>query len=277
MCLPARRPDLLPDAARRAPRHGRRVVGRRWVVRPDLGFRGACPRATRPRSQSQRERGAVTEAPRPTRLSAIPPPGDESEIPIHVLIADDEPALRKNLARILAARGMRVSTAENGEEGLALVEILRPDVALVDVMMPKLNGLEMLTRAKEKGLLSEFIMMTAHAGLEEAVSAVKAGAFHFLTKPFESNDAVAITVAQAAEHKKLVGRTRRLEQQLEAQQRFGELIGNSPQMLDVYRLIEGVATATSTVLILGESGTGKELVARAIHQRCARAGKPFVP
>jgi two-component system response regulator HydG len=219
----------------------------------------------------------VTEAPRPTRLSAIPPPGDESEIPIHVLIADDEPALRKNLARILAARGMRVSTAENGEEGLALVEILRPDVALVDVMMPKLNGLEMLTRAKEKGLLSEFIMMTAHAGLEEAVSAVKAGAFHFLTKPFESNDAVAITVAQAAEHKKLVGRTRRLEQQLEAQQRFGELIGNSPQMLDVYRLIEGVATATSTVLILGESGTGKELVARAIHQRCARAGKPFVP
>jgi DNA-binding NtrC family response regulator len=211
------------------------------------------------------------------RLSAAPPQADERGSPAHVLIVDDESALRRNLARILGARGMRVSTAEDGEEGLALVETLCPDVALVDVMMPRLNGLEMLTRAKKKGLSSEFIMMTAHAGLEEAVAAVKLGAFHFLTKPFESNDAVAITVAQAAEHKRLVDRTRRLEQQLEAQQRFGELLGDSPKMLDVYRLIEGVATATSTVLILGESGTGKELVARAIHQRGARASKPFVP
>jgi DNA-binding NtrC family response regulator len=219
----------------------------------------------------------LTDIARPTRLSAAPPPADESAAPIHVLIVDDESSLRKNLSRILTAHGMRVSTAENGEEGLALVEATGPDVALVDVMMPKLNGLEMLTRAKEKGLASEFIMMTAHAGLEEAVAAVKLGAFHFLTKPFDSNHAVMITVAQAAEHKRLIGRTRRLEQQLEAQQRFGELIGDSVKMIDVYRLIEGVATATSTVLILGESGTGKELVARAIHQRGARASKPFVP
>jgi two-component system response regulator HydG len=215
-------------------------------------------------------------APHP-RISAAPPPRSDEDTPAHVLIVDDEPSLRKNLARILSARGMRVSTAENGEEGLLHLETTRPDVALVDVMMPKLNGLEMLTRAKAKGSATEFIMMTAHAGLEEAIAAVKLGAYHFLTKPFESNDAVAITVAQAAEHKRLVDRTRRLEQQLEAQERFGELIGNSPNMLDVYRLIEGVATATSTVLILGESGTGKELVARAIHQRGARASKPFVP
>jgi two-component system response regulator HydG len=216
-------------------------------------------------------------AERPVRLSAAPAPHLDQDRPAHVLIVDDEPSLRKNLARILATRGMQVTTAENGEEGLAELESTKPDVALVDVMMPKVNGLEMLTRAKAGGTATEFIMMTAHGGLEEAIAAVKLGAYHFLTKPFESNEAVALTVAQAAEHKRLVDRTRRLELALEAKERFGELIGNSPKMLEVYRLIEGVATATSTVLILGESGTGKELVARAIHQRGARANKPFVP
>jgi two-component system response regulator HydG len=213
---------------------------------------------------------------RPARLSAAPPTVGDPETPAHVLVVDDEPALRKNITRILAARGMQVTTAENGEEGLEHLESKHPDVALVDLMMPKLNGLEMLSRAKAAGSATEFVMMTAHGGLEEAVTAVKLGAYHFLTKPFESNEIVVLTIAQAAEHKRLVDRTHRLERALEAKERFGELIGNSPRMLEVYRLIEGVATATSTVLILGESGTGKELVARAIHQRGARASKPFV-
>lgn len=212
-----------------------------------------------------------------SRLSgAPPPPRDDDEAPIHVLVVDDEPALRKNLGRILTALGFVVGTAEDGEQGLEYIETKAPDVALVDIMMPKLNGLEVLTRAKHKGLATEFVMMTATAGLDEAVAAVKLGAYHFLTKPFDSNEVVTVTVAQAAAHKKLVDRTRRLEQRLEAQERFGELIGTSAKMSAVYRLIEGVATATSTVLILGESGTGKELVARAIHQRSARASKPFV-
>jgi DNA-binding NtrC family response regulator len=210
-------------------------------------------------------------------LSAAPPPlREEEEVPVHVLVVDDEPALRKNLGRILTSRGFVVSTAEDGEQGLEYVESKSPDVALVDIMMPKMNGLEVLTRAKQKGLATEFVMMTATAGLDEAVAAVKLGAYHFLTKPFESNEVVTVTVAQAAAHKKLVDRTRRLEMRLEAQEQFGELIGTSAKMSAVYRLIEGVATATSTVLILGESGTGKELVARAIHQRSARASKPFV-
>lgn len=210
-------------------------------------------------------------------LSAAPPPlPDESEGPVHVLVVDDEPALRKNLGRILASRGFEVGTAADGEQALEYIESKVPDVALVDVMMPRLNGLEVLTRAKHRGLATEFVMMTATAGLDEAVAAVKLGAFHFLTKPFDSNEVVTVTVGQAAAHKKLVDRTRRLERRLEAQERFGELIGTSTRMTAVYRLIEGVATATSTVLILGESGTGKELVARAIHQRSARSSKPFV-
>src|SRR5581483_2438902 len=115
------------------------------------------------------------------------------------------------------------------------------------------------------------------ADVDSAVAAVKAGAYDFLTKPFPSNDAVAISVAKAAERRRLVARATRLQQELASRERFGEIIGNSPKMQAVYRLIEGVAAATSTILVLGESGTGKELVARAIHQASPRAGKPFVP
>jgi two-component system, NtrC family, response regulator HydG len=213
----------------------------------------------------------------PLRLTAAQPPArEDAEGPVRVLVVDDEPGIRRALQRILSGPGFSVTVAEDGEAGLALVLSGAPDVALVDIRMPKLDGLELLTRVKEKGSQTEVIMMTGHGTVEEAVAAVKLGAYHFLKKPFE-NEVVAITVAQAAEHKRLSMRTRRLEQRLEAQERFGELLGSSPSMMEVYRLIEGVATATSTVLITGESGTGKELVARAIHQTSARAGKAFVP
>ena len=201
---------------------------------------------------------------------------DAPSAPVHVLVVDDDPGLRRSLARVLSARGFRVGTAEDGVGGLAYLDENGPDVALVDMQMPNMGGFDLLTRAKEKGSPAEIIMMTAHAGVDAAVEAVKGGAYHFLTKPFVSSESVVLVVAQAAEHKRLVDRTRRLEQRLEAHEQFGDLIGTSPKMLAVYRLIEGVATATSTVMILGETGTGKELVARAIHQRSSRADKPFV-
>jgi two-component system response regulator HydG len=211
-------------------------------------------------------------------LTAAPPlDREDAEAPARVLVVDDEPQMRRILERILAGPRYQVSTAEDGEQGLTLLLSTAPDVALVDIRMPKLNGLDLLSRVKESGVESEIIMMTGHGTVEEAVAAVKLGAYHFLKKPFEDNDVVAITVAQAVEHRRLSLRTRRLEQRLEAQERFGELLGTSPKMMEVYRLIEGVATTTSTVLITGESGTGKELVARAIHQTSARADKPFVP
>jgi len=215
----------------------------------------------------------LAEVPRLSGALGTPKDADE---PVHVLVVDDEPGLRRSLARILTARGYEVGTAEDGPSALEYIATHRPDVALIDIMMPRMGGLEVLALAKERFRQTEVIMMTAHAGVEAAVQAVKLGAYHFLTKPFVSNDAVVIVVAQAAEHKRLLDRTRRLEQRLEAQERFGELVGTAPKILAVYRLIEGVASATSTVLILGESGTGKELVARAIHQRSARAAKPFV-
>ena len=195
---------------------------------------------------------------------------------VHVLVADDEPALRRSLARVLETRGMKVGLAEDGERRLEYIARTPPDVALVDIMMPGLTGLELLARVKEAAMPLEVVLMTAFADVDSAVAAMKAGAYHFLTKPFHSNDAVAHVVQKAAEHRRLAARTRQLEQVLLSKERFGEIIGDSPKMLEVYRLIEGVAPTSSTVLILGESGTGKELAARAIHQRSPRAKKPFV-
>ncbi len=212
----------------------------------------------------------------PTTLSAAPPPIDVEPGAVHVLVVDDEPALRRSLARVLETRGMKVGVAEDGEHGLEYIQHFVPDVALVDIMMPGIGGLELLARVKEARLPVEVILMTAFADVDSAVAAMKAGAYHFLTKPFHSNDAVAHAVLKAAEHRRLVDRTRQLEQVLLSKERFGEIIGDSPRILDVYRLIEGVAPTSSTVLILGESGTGKELAARAIHQQSPRAKKPFV-
>ncbi len=199
------------------------------------------------------------------------------ERPVRVLVVDDEAGLRRSLARILVARGFDVDTAEDGVQALERIEAGAPDVVLTDLMMPKLDGLGLLAQVKRTHPRVEVIMMTAHADVDSAVAAVKAGAYDFLTKPFASNEAVALSVSKAAEHKRLIERALDLEEQLVAHERFGELIGTSRSMQAVYRLIEGVGSATSTVLILGESGTGKELVARAIHQCSARAQKPFVP
>ncbi|HEY1960327.1 MAG TPA: sigma-54 dependent transcriptional regulator [Polyangiaceae bacterium] len=209
-------------------------------------------------------------------LSAAPRALDTASQPVRVLVVDDEPALRKSIARILTARGYEVTTADDGLAGLEALERGLPDVLLTDLLMPRMTGLDLLQKAKQRWPALEVVIMTAFADVDTAVSAVKAGAYDFLTKPFPSNDAVALSVAKAAEHHRLIARAHELEEKLIARERFGELIGNSRRMQEVYRLIEGVASATSTVLVLGESGTGKELVARAIHQSSPRQGKAFV-
>ncbi|MGO9834273.1 MAG: sigma-54-dependent transcriptional regulator [Polyangiaceae bacterium] len=214
--------------------------------------------------------------PSPVALSAAPPAITSETGAVHVLVVDDEAALRRSLTRVLETRGMKVGAAEDGAQALEYIARTPPDVALVDIMMPGIGGLELLTRIRASGVVMEVILMTAFADVESAVMAMKAGAYHFLTKPFHSNDAVAHAVLKAAEHRRLVDRARRLEQVLLSKERFGEIIGDSRGMLDVYRRIEGVAPTSSTVLILGESGTGKELVARAIHQQSPRAKRPFV-
>src|SRR5688572_23861832 len=193
-----------------------------------------------------------------------------------VMVVDDEPALRRTLARMLIERGMEVVTAPSGADALRLVERERVHVAIVDLMMPNMSGLDLLERLRQKHSDIEVIMMTAFGDIETAVKSVRAGAYHFLAKPFRSNDEVALTVAKAAERRRLLHRTAMLERRLEQKENLGGLIGNTPNMQEVYRLAVGVAPTSSTVLILGESGTGKELTARAIHQHSSRADKPFV-
>jgi two-component system response regulator HydG len=193
-----------------------------------------------------------------------------------VLVVDDEPALRSSVARVLEAQGMAVSVAENGVQALESIGRSPPDVALVDMMMPGKGGLEVLAQVKDMKSPCEVILMTAFGDVDSAVAAMKAGAYNFLTKPFHSNDAIVHAVVKAGEHRRLADRASRLERVLRSKERFGELVGQSPKMLEVFRLIEGVGPTSSTVLVVGESGTGKELVARAIHDHSLRAKMPFV-
>jgi DNA-binding NtrC family response regulator len=194
-----------------------------------------------------------------------------------VLVVDDEPGLRRALTRLLQASGISVRTADDGAMATEVLAEESFDVALVDLMMPRMNGLELLAHIRDRHAGTQVVLMTAFGDVETAVAAVRAGAHHFLTKPFRSNDEVVLAVNRAAEHRRLVDHAVMLERRLEQMQKFGGLIGNSSRMQEVYRLALGVATTASTVLILGESGTGKELTARAIHQHSARSDKAFVP
>jgi two-component system response regulator HydG len=200
----------------------------------------------------------------------------EGDEPVRALIVDDEDALRSTLARVLRQRGIVAETAENGFTALDLLEKSTYDVVLVDVRMPGMTGPQFLQRVKAAGYPVEVLMMTAFADIATTVSAVKAGAHGFLTKPFVSNESVVIEVLNAAQFRRLRERTEHLQRELSSRPRAGEMVGSCAAMRDVYRRIEGVATTNSTILVLGESGTGKELVARAIHDRSRRAGKPMV-
>ncbi len=204
------------------------------------------------------------------------PEARKPDRPARVLVVDDEPTLRRGLARLLLSRGMEVVTADDGARAIDQLGQEQIDVALIDLMMPHVDGLELLEYIKTNHPGIEVILMTAFGDVDTAVRAVRAGAYHFLTKPFRSNDEVVLTISKAAERRQLLDRAAMLERRLEEMERFGELIGNAPKMQEVYRLALGVASASSTVLILGESGTGKELTARAIHQHSPRADKPFV-
>jgi len=201
---------------------------------------------------------------------------DDGE-PIRVLVVDDEPETLRAVIRILRAKGLEVDAARNGNEALERLDKGRVDVMLVDLVMPGMSGLELLRRSKLANERVEVVMMTAHGDVDTAVTAVKAGAYDFLAKPFPSPDTVVLAVGKAAERGRLLDRTRRLERELEVRERYGNIIGSSPPMLEVYRMIDSVANSTSTVLLQGESGTGKELVARAIHNRGLRGGKTFAP
>lgn len=192
-----------------------------------------------------------------------------------VLIVDDEKGMRHILKRLLTDEGYQVETAESGEDALGLLERIPFDAAMVDVRMPGMDGLEVLDRIRERDPDVSVVMMTAFGAIETAVSAMKRGAYEYITKPF-NNDEVLHIIHNAAERKRLLDRNRYLSSILDDRQQMGGLIGQSRPMRALYSLIEKVAPTDSTVLILGESGAGKELVARALHQYSERKDGNFV-
>ncbi len=198
--------------------------------------------------------------------------------PRRLLIIDDEENMRHMLSLLTGKAGYAVTLAENGEEGLATLAGQEVDLILCDLKMPKLNGLEFLAKVKEMGGDAPIIMMSAYAAIEDAVEAMKGGAYDFITKPFKA-DEVLLTLARAGEHLKLRRENQLLRRRiddLEGAHGLEGLVAKSSAMLAFLKTATKAARYDTTVLITGESGTGKELVARGIHRESGRAGKPFL-
>ncbi len=184
--------------------------------------------------------------------------------------------MREVLEALLGREGYDVHLAVNGMEGLELARAHSFDAAIVDVMMPGIDGLAVLGELKAMDEELPVVMVTAFASVETALSAMKRGAFDYITKPFK-NDEVAGVLRNAVERSRLARENRVLRQNLQTQgHKFANIIGRSSRMRQVFDLVIQAAPSRSTVLVYGESGTGKELVARALHNNSLRADKPFV-
>src|SRR5205809_629813 len=193
-----------------------------------------------------------------------------------ILVVDDEDIMREILETLLTREGYDVRLAASGQEGLELARALPFDAAIVDIMMPGINGIETLDELRRIDEDLAVIILTAYASVESAISAMKAGAFDYVTKPFK-NDEVLVVVRNAMERRRLVHENRNLRQNIqERYHKFANIIGRSPRMRQVFDLIIQAAPSRSTILIQGESGTGKELVARAIHANSSRSDRSFV-
>ncbi len=192
-----------------------------------------------------------------------------------ILVADDEPGMREGVARALRREGFHVISAEDGAAALATLRKAPVDLLIADLRMPGLDGLELLRAVRLLAPETEVIVLSGHGTVEEAVEAMKEGAYDFLTKPFDRAPLVRV-VRQALDRHALILENRRLQRRLDDLAGAGEIVGTGPAILEVLRLVKQVAPASATVLIQGESGTGKELVARALHRLSPRYQKPFV-
>jgi len=192
-----------------------------------------------------------------------------------ILIVDDEPSARSGLAELVSKWNFRTDSAENGEKALALIPELDPAVVITDLSMPVMDGMTLLKKIKEDYPEISVIMLTAQATIDSAVEAMKVGAYDYLEKPPDFTR-LRILLDKCLEREKTLKEVQLLKSQLKQYGSFGDMAGNSPHMLEVYRLIEMVAPSTASVLITGESGTGKELVARNIHLRSKRSEGPFI-
>jgi two-component system response regulator HydG len=192
-----------------------------------------------------------------------------------VVVADDEASARSGLGTLLRHEGFDVTLAEDGPTALARVQESAPDILVTDLRMPGMDGIELLRRAREIDPELIVVLMTAFAGVETAVRAMREGAEHYLTKPLQIDELVLV-LRRALDRRTLRNEATELRARLKDHLRFDNIVGASPALQEVFNVVEQVAPTKATVLITGESGTGKELVAQAIHENSPRAAAPFV-
>lgn len=191
-----------------------------------------------------------------------------------ILVVDDDSGTRKALRRILVKNGFEVKTAESGKAALDILGKNQFSLVLTDLLMEPVDGFEVLSKTKKLDPDTEVIIMTGYGSISSAVEAIKKQAFHYIEKPLRSEE-VRHLISQALEKRCLRLEVQNLKKQI--QSGFEKIIGKSPKLLEIKRLIRQIATSDSNVLITGESGTGKELVAHAIHNLSRRSAKKFLP
>jgi len=192
-----------------------------------------------------------------------------------ILVIDDDASLRRVLEYNLQEAGYAVAAAASGEEGLALFDEVSPALVITDMKMPGMDGLQVLKAVKERSHETPVIMITAFGTVDIAVETMKAGAYDYITKPF-NRDELRLTVAKALQFSGLAQENLRLKCELEDRTEFRSMVGSSAAMEKVFQVVAKVADTEASVLITGESGTGKELVARSIHARSGRKNGPFM-
>ncbi len=194
----------------------------------------------------------------------------------NILIVDDEKNTREGLKLILENENYNILLAEDGEKAEEIISEKPIDLVITDLKMPKIDGMELVNFIKNKSADTEIIMLTGHGTIETAVQAMKKGVFDYIIKPVNI-DEMNLLAERALMKKSMREENENLKEQLNIKYGFENIIGNSPQMLDVFEKVKKVAPTKANVLIVGESGTGKELIAKAIHHHSPRRIKPFIP
>lgn len=192
----------------------------------------------------------------------------------NILIIDDEEPIRSTLKEILEYEDHKVEEAEDGPSGIKLVKSKPFDVIFCDIKMPKMDGIEVLETLQKDGCEGLVIMISGHGTVETAVEALKKGAYDFIEKPLDLNR-ILVTLRNATDQSALVEETKKLKRKIH-KKLASDIIGESKAIMEIKEMIETVAPSEARVLITGGNGSGKELVARQLHERSARAGKPFV-
>ncbi len=195
---------------------------------------------------------------------------------LNLLIVDDERALREACKEVAESLGFTTFTAENAQAASRVMNVQSIDVVLLDMRLPGTNGLEVLKEIKRRQVDTTVIMMTAYASVHTAVHAMKQGAYDYVTKPFNLEE-LRLLLGRASAHVRLAAESKVLRESIKTPQSFSNIVGRTPEMEKMFRIITKVAHSTHPVLILGESGTGKELVARSIHFNGPNRDKPFIP